>query len=320
MIDFKAQANENAISIITPVYRDIAGLTDTLESIQASDKPEGMTVEIIVVNDGADQGITELCRQHRVKEIKISPNRGSYFARNRGIETAQGALIGFVDADIIVDKDWIINAVKRGKQYDYIAGRINVIRDKVSNIVANYQQDVDFNTERHMETIHYGPTANLWVRRSVFETLEPFAEALFTGGDMEFGRRAHMNPAVSTCYADDVSVSHPPRNLRELLEKGKRLAYGHNVIGKSVELDAEFTLLASVKRALFSSVSNTTTSLKLFRAFLFAHRSAYKIYYRLKGNETQFSRSVSTSSEQTTIVYADHSQTTSDSLLQIPPD
>ena len=307
ILAFQRQSNSKYISVIVPVYKDLKGLIDTVGSIRSCSIPDGYQLELIIVNDGAAPNISRYCQNQKALEVKIFPNRGSYFARNRGLEHSQGAWIGFVDADIFVDKNWIKNGVDELQKYDYVAGKIDVIRDGVSKIVADYQQHVDFNSERHMNTIHFGPTANLWIRRSLAEQVGGFNESLFSGGDMEFGRKVYSVANVKETFCEDVKVSHPPRTLAGLLRKSKRLAYGHNRMGKTSSFKSEFSLIKTLKRTLsHRNKDNESGELLLFRIFLFSHRLLYKLFYKLTKNSTEFEQAVEKEANDTQVTEYDY--------------
>jgi glycosyltransferase involved in cell wall biosynthesis len=298
-------ADDTVITVIIPVYRDLASLTDTSKSVLECKIPEGFRLELIIANDGGCEKTSKYCESIKVKEVVIKPNRGSYYARNRGVEFSSGAFIGFVDADIFVDKYWIDNAVKHLKEYDYLAGNIRIIKGQAGKVVTAYQQLIDFNTEWHMQALHYGPTANVWVRRSLIETIGGFNEALFSAGDMEFGSRVHATPEVKQLYAEDVIVNHPPRDFNGLLKKSRRLAHGHASAGNAGQLREEFTLLGVLKRFFNEkSVRSLGWKVSTLRIFLFVHRTLYRAFYKIKFNKNEFDSIIK---EVPSVVYVDHS-------------
>jgi glycosyltransferase AglI len=60
-----------------------------------------------------------------VTEVSIVPNRGSYFARNRGIERAAGEDLAFVDADIVVPEDWLAVGRDALRSAEYVGGPVD---------------------------------------------------------------------------------------------------------------------------------------------------------------------------------------------------
>lgn len=91
------------ISVIVPVYQVYPYLRQCLESIIGQTY---QNLEIIVVNDGSDDGSELICKEFAEKEPRIllisQTNQGTVMARKNGIQQATGDFIGFVDGD-----DWI---------------------------------------------------------------------------------------------------------------------------------------------------------------------------------------------------------------------
>lgn len=88
------------ISIVVPVYNVAPYLERCLQSIV---NQYYRPIEIVLVNDGSNDGSENICEQwaDRYDFIKVlhQENQGQAQARNRGKEVAQGEYISFVDAD-----------------------------------------------------------------------------------------------------------------------------------------------------------------------------------------------------------------------------
>ena len=88
------------ISIIVPVYNVEGYLPACLESILAQ---TFSNFEVILINDGSTDRSAKICREFAQKDERIrlvtQENKGQVFARNRGLDYAQGEYITFVDAD-----------------------------------------------------------------------------------------------------------------------------------------------------------------------------------------------------------------------------
>lgn len=98
--------SEPLISLIVPVYNVRNYLRSCLQSIVEQTYHH---LEIILVDDGSDDGSSEICDEYarkdsRVKVLHLS-HEGVSAARNAGLEAATGELLGFVDSDDFIDVD-----------------------------------------------------------------------------------------------------------------------------------------------------------------------------------------------------------------------
>lgn len=92
------------ISVIVPVYNAEKTLDACLESICTQSY---RNLEILMVNDGSTDGT--ICILNKWKDydgrifILDQKNQGAACARNKGLEMATGAYIGFADADDVIE-------------------------------------------------------------------------------------------------------------------------------------------------------------------------------------------------------------------------
>lgn len=210
------------ISVIIPVYRDLKGLEKTIRSLV---KQTYTDFEIIVVNDGADPGIEEYCVTNRLRFHNIMPNKGSYNARNVGISMAKADYLAFTDADLETAEDWLAVGVQNLKTCDYVAGSIKISKELVVDIATFHDYLIAFPVQKYFEHHHFGVTANLFVRKRVFDIVGLFDAELKSGGDLEFGDRVHR-AGIPQVFVNKCFVSHPPRGHEEKLVKFKRVREG----------------------------------------------------------------------------------------------
>ena len=95
------------ISVIVPIYNSEAFLEKCLNSIVSQTYPN---IEIILVNDCSTDNSGLICKDYQAKHnnivyIEMDSNRGVSHARNEGLKSAKGSLIGFVDSDDWIEKD-----------------------------------------------------------------------------------------------------------------------------------------------------------------------------------------------------------------------
>ena len=90
------------ISVIMPVYNSEKYLSDAIDSILEQDFEE---FELILVDDGSEDGSGEICDRYANKNEKVivihKKNEGSSSARNVALDIAKGEYIAFCDNDDI---------------------------------------------------------------------------------------------------------------------------------------------------------------------------------------------------------------------------
>lgn len=94
------------ISIIIPVYNVRQYLDKCIQSVV---NQSYRNIEIIIVDDGSNDGSETICDEWAKKDDRIrvfhKKNGGSSDARNLGLRQAKGEFIGFVDSDDYIKSD-----------------------------------------------------------------------------------------------------------------------------------------------------------------------------------------------------------------------
>ena len=88
-----------SISVVVPVYNNPQDLAECIAAIAAS-APGG--TEIIVVDDASTDGTALTAAACGARVIKLEKNSGPAAARNHGAGHARGAILVFVDADVVL--------------------------------------------------------------------------------------------------------------------------------------------------------------------------------------------------------------------------
>ena len=107
------------LSIIVPVYQAKEYLEKCINSIL---EQSFVDFELILVDDGSDDGSERICNDYAKKDERVKiirqENQGVSSARNTGLDYATGKYIAFVDADDWVEKELFeesINAIEKSK-------------------------------------------------------------------------------------------------------------------------------------------------------------------------------------------------------------
>ena len=132
------------VSIIIPFNNVENYIEECLKSVVTQTLKD---IEIIVINDGSDDNslktVKELAKNDdRIKIIQLNERHGQGYARNRGIEIAQGEYIGFVDSDDFIMPEMFEELYNNAKQND-------------TDITMCLAREFDDVTKKYTETDYY---------------------------------------------------------------------------------------------------------------------------------------------------------------------
>jgi glycosyltransferase involved in cell wall biosynthesis len=173
------------VSVIVPVYNGERFLAEALDSVCA----QGYSpLEVIVVDDGSTDQTAKVVDKFKDKVVYFfQQNSGPAAARNKGIASARGAFIAFLDADDL----WAPNKVER--QVDYL------LQHPETGCVFTHQRIViepgtewpHWLREEFLQNDHIGYIpSSLIVRRPVFGQLGNFDPSYRTAEDYDWFFRA----------------------------------------------------------------------------------------------------------------------------------
>jgi len=119
--DDSTPAKLRKLSVVVPVYNERNTLVEVLRRMRAVELPDGVEREIIVVDDGSDDGTRDVLKQigdSTVRVVLHDVNRGKGAALRTGFAHATGEYVLVQDADLEYDpEDWpkLLNPVLRGR-------------------------------------------------------------------------------------------------------------------------------------------------------------------------------------------------------------
>lgn len=225
-------AGNPTISVVIPAYNSNATLASCLDALAAQKHPAS-DFEVIVVDNASDPPV-RITRQFDFElRVVVETRPGSYAARNRGIALARGELIVFTDADCVPEPGWLaaLHAYMRAHDdVDIAGGRIDLTFRKPGRpgLIELYDVATDaFPQKKYIEKNRFAITANLAVRRELFESLGLFDASLKSGGDGSWTRAA-VDAGYGLAYCENAVVGHRARSgLREIARKKRRVVGGH---------------------------------------------------------------------------------------------
>ena len=199
-------------SVVVPVRNDRRGeLRRLLDALARQSVPRDR-FEVVIGDDGSTDGATEglATADGWIRVVRDGP-RNSYAARNNAARASgPSPVLAFVDSDCIPDPDWLERGIAALQTVDAAAGGIRFDvpeRPTVWTLI-----DIE-TTKDHARQVKIGnaETANLFVRRELYERLGGFDDTIPEHGDFDFAERIVASGA-SLVYAPEAAVVHPTRD------------------------------------------------------------------------------------------------------------
>jgi glycosyltransferase involved in cell wall biosynthesis len=207
------------VSVIIPVKNGAKTIDKLLMALQKQDYPEE-SKEVIVVDNGSRDDTVGIVRKYPWALLEYETGiASSYAARNKGISAARGDILAFTDADCIPETDWIKNGVRNLLQTgaDMIGGRIEFVFSRRRSTAEIFDSLNSLRNDSFIQNKMGAVTANLFVKKCVFEQMGLFPEVR-SGGDINWTGRA-MNQGFLLVYSSTALVRHPSRDLKGVLRK-----------------------------------------------------------------------------------------------------
>lgn len=111
------------LSIIVPVYNAEKYIEECLNSCLAQDI-DSSDYEIVCVNDGSEDNSLDILRKYEKSNTNIvivnQKNAGVSAARNKGLHSAKGDFVWFVDSDDFIRRNCLGELKELSKNYDII--------------------------------------------------------------------------------------------------------------------------------------------------------------------------------------------------------
>ncbi len=94
------------VSAVIPVYNRVSLLPLAVKSVLVQSLPPNWDLELVIVDDGSDDGSAECAaavalKDPRVRVLRIDRSGYPGAVRNRGVEAASGEIVAFLDSDDI---------------------------------------------------------------------------------------------------------------------------------------------------------------------------------------------------------------------------
>jgi GT2 family glycosyltransferase len=241
-------------SILVPTLAAPGYLEVTLASVMPQARAAG--AEVIVVSDGPDQPTAAVTQRHGARLVSLPEQRGLNAARNAGIEASGSDLIVFIDQDVDAPAGWLqalIEGARAHPEREVFGGPIRARLEGGPRGCGREPAPIttlDAGPQDRDVALVWG--ANMAIRRSAFERLGVFDEALQGRGNEEDWEFRYTAAGGRISYLANAGLDHRRAASDARLRALTRHAYGqgrearrHDVrTGKPREIGTELRTLA----------------------------------------------------------------------------
>lgn len=264
-------------SIIICTHNRSSNLVNALEKLAALDYPRD-NYEIIVIDNGSTDDTSEVVAEASRHEsiIYVREERvGLSYARNRGIETAGGAYIAFIDDDAWPEAGWLrkLEEVFKNPNVACAGGKVIPVLQKLTGWPhwlhrrhLSFFTVIDYPDQRKLHYAAYPLGTNIAFRKSVFAQIGYFDPSLGRTGtsllsmeEIELCYRIE-NAGFDIVYTPEAIVNHKVHEERLTKEWVEQRAYWEGISAALLEWKnfTKIQLLLKYLKYLFFIFGGTT--------------------------------------------------------------
>ena len=175
------------MSIIVPVHNGAATLRASLEALQSAPGPAR---ELIVVDDGSEDGSAAIAKSMGVRVVRHAHRRGCAETRSTGVKHTSAPVLVFVDSDVVIDRgalERVASFMVENSNYAAVFGSYDA-EPADPEFVSQYRnllhRFIHQQAKRDAETFWTGLGA---VRRSAFQSVGGFRQNCHPISDILLG-------------------------------------------------------------------------------------------------------------------------------------
>lgn len=197
------------VSVIVPVRNGRDDLLQLIKALERQTLPRG-SFEVVIGDDGSTDGSTEgLATEDGWIRVEPGPPINSYGARNRAARASRAPVLAFCDADCRPEPEWLEQGLIALELTDLAAGRIRFVVSVPRTVWTLLDMEAAKDHERQVLR-GTAETANLFLRRELYDRVGGFDDSLPEHGDFDFVQRCVADGAALS-YAAEAIVWHPTR-------------------------------------------------------------------------------------------------------------
>lgn len=213
----------NGVSIIIPAYNAERTIE---ECLSAATKLEWSgNLEVIVVDDGSTDRTAIIASAFPKVQLISVPNGGASRATNIGIQAAHYDIVVSLDADAILEKDWLNKIISSFNEPNVAAVAGYALTGNRSLVGKLMGYDVELRLDRTSIYTDHLYSMNTAYRRSALVKVGMFDEGIKIGYDVDISRRLKASGYRLVLRKDAICTHYWRDDLRGYLRQQYSYAY-----------------------------------------------------------------------------------------------
>lgn len=199
------------VSVVVPLFNEETWVARKLDNTLSWDYPPGR-LEVIAVSDGSTDRTNAILEDYhdRVRVLRYRRRQGKPTAMNRGMAVAQGEILLFTDANVMIEPKAIRRMVAHLQEQDVgaVSGNIEILS--------------------HVNEEPLGEGLYMRYERKLYELDSRVGTMVGLDGALFAARRRDLSPLPADSIVDDFAIA------MQIISKGKRVAYDPRARGTEV--------------------------------------------------------------------------------------
>lgn len=184
------------LSVVIPAHNAAATIADQIDALRS--QAWSGTWDVNIVDNGSSDETAQIVRaaiadDARFQLIDGSARQSASFARNLGVQNSRGASLAFCDADDVVADGWLAAMGEALAKWDFVTGPQEMSELNPQWLRGAFGETPSARLQTFADIFPFGPTANLGIRRHVFEEVGGFDESIAVYEDLDLCRRVWEN-------------------------------------------------------------------------------------------------------------------------------
>lgn len=200
----------NFISIVVPTKNEELYILQCIDSLLSCKYPKEL-FEVIVVDNNSTDSTTSLLATLDYPNLKVIQSNADTIAgvRMDGFALCRGDVLGFVDADSVVENSWMQNGVdilESGSDVSCVGFAAASPSPRSSWVERTWHGISSSSKWKNRQEVPWLSSFNLLVKREFFEMVKGFDRTLTTCEDADLGYK--LSSVSKVIFSDETKVCH----------------------------------------------------------------------------------------------------------------